>query len=58
MVVHKDVAKTHEEGNAHDATIMAIPIKEKAKGATMLHPCFPGIVVAEVVVGGVQGLTK
>jgi hypothetical protein len=32
MVVHKDVAKTHEETNAYDATIMAILIKEKTKG--------------------------
>jgi hypothetical protein len=32
MVVHKDVGETHEEANAHDATIMIIPIKEKTKG--------------------------
>jgi hypothetical protein len=32
MVVHKDVAKIHEEGNVHDATTVAVPIKEKAKG--------------------------
>jgi hypothetical protein len=29
MVVHKDVAKTHEE--AHDVAIV-LPIKEKTKG--------------------------
>jgi hypothetical protein len=32
MVVHKDVTKTHEKGNAHDANIMVVPVKEKAKG--------------------------
>jgi hypothetical protein len=32
MVVHKDVAKTHGETNAHDVATVAIPIKEKAKG--------------------------
>jgi hypothetical protein len=32
MVEHKDVAKTHEEGNAHDATIVAVPILKKTKG--------------------------
>jgi hypothetical protein len=32
MVVHNDVAKTHEEGNAHDVTIVAVLIKEKQRG--------------------------
>jgi hypothetical protein len=32
MVVHKDVAKTHEEANAHDVAIVIVPIKEKTKG--------------------------
>jgi hypothetical protein len=32
MVLHKDVIKTHEKTNAHDAATVAIPIKEKAKG--------------------------
>jgi hypothetical protein len=31
MVVHKDVAETHEKANAHDAATMEVVIKEKAK---------------------------